>query len=273
MSDPFSHSRLDGQVAIVTGAAQGIGEATARLFAARGAAGLLLTDRNEERGRAVAQSLAADGVAVEFIAAELSDMAQVVQIVPAADKRFGRVDILANIAGLTDRSGVRDTTPEVWDQMLAINVRAPFFLMQGALAVMEREAIAGAMVNIASVNAHGGASSLTPYSVSKGALVTLTRNFANAVLYSRIKVNALNIGWINTPGEHATRVTWDGVPENWLDAAEKSQPWGRLIEPEEVARAIAFLASGESGVMTGSIVDFGQHVVGAPREEPPVQRR
>ncbi|HVY52759.1 MAG TPA: SDR family oxidoreductase [Devosia sp.] len=269
MADSFEHARMTGKVAVITGAAQGIGEATARLFAERGARGLVLTDRNGDRLAAVAQSLAGTGAEVETVVAELADMAEVEAIVPAADRRFGRVDILANIAGLTDRSGVRDTTPAMWDRMLAVNVRAPFFLMQAALRVMERERIEGAMVNIASVNAHGGASRLTPYSVSKGALVTLTKNFANAVLYSRIKVNALNLGWIETPGEHLTKTTWDQEPENWAELGARTQPWGRLIQPDEVARAIAWLATAESGVMTGAIVDYGQHVPGAPREAPP----
>jgi NAD(P)-dependent dehydrogenase (short-subunit alcohol dehydrogenase family) len=271
MADPFELARFTGQIAIITGAAQGIGEATARLLAARGAAGLLLTDRNAEKGKAVAASIAAAGTPAEFVVADLADIAQVQTIVPQADKRFGRVDVLANIAGLTDRAGARDTTPEFWDRMLAVNVKAPFFLMQAALAVMEREKIEGAMVNIASVNAHGGSSNLSAYSVSKGALVTMTKNFANAVLYSRIKVNALNIGWVDTPGEHVTKTTFDGSPQNWLEIAEKSQPWGRLVKPDEVARAIAYLASRESGVMTGAIVDFGQHVPGTPREDPPAR--
>jgi NAD(P)-dependent dehydrogenase (short-subunit alcohol dehydrogenase family) len=271
MADAFELARFTGQVAIVTGAAQGIGEATARLLAVRGAAGLVLTDRNAEKGRAVAASIAAQGTPAEFVAADLADIAQVAAIVPAADRRFGRVDVLVNVAGLTDRAGVRDTSPEFWDRMLAINVKAPFFLMQAALKVMERENIEGSMVNIASVNAHGGSSNLTAYSVSKGALVTLTKNFANAVLYSRIRVNALNIGWVDTPGEHVTKTTFDGSPPNWLEEAEKTQPWGRLVKPDEVARAIAYLASRESGVMTGAIVDFGQHVPGTPREEPPAR--
>lgn len=272
MADSFEHARMAGKIAVITGAAQGIGEATARLFAARGAAGLLLTDRNADRLAVVAKSIAAEGTPVETVVAELSDLGQLEAIVPAADKRFGRVDILANVAGLTDRSGVRDTTPALWDRMLAINVRAPFFLMQAALAVMEREKIEGAMVNVASVNAHAGSSNLTPYSVSKGALVTLTRNFANAVLYSRIKVNALNLGWIETPGEHVTKTTWDKAPANWAELGARTQPWGRLIQSDEVARAIAWLATEESGIMTGAIIDYGQFVPGAPREAPPDER-
>ena len=174
-SDSFGHAGFAGKVAVITGAAQGIGEASARLMAARGAAGLVLVDRNAEKGRAVAASIAASGVPTEFVETELDDMAQVEAVMPAADRRFGRVDVLVSCAGLTDRGSVWDTTPELWDRMFAINVRAPFFLMQAALKLMERDRIEGAMVNIISVNAHGGTSFLTPYSASKGALLTLTK--------------------------------------------------------------------------------------------------
>jgi NAD(P)-dependent dehydrogenase (short-subunit alcohol dehydrogenase family) len=265
MADPFAHAHFTGKIAVVTGAAQGIGEATARLLAARGAAGLMLTDRNADKGKAVAASITAGGTPAEFLATDLADLAAVQAIIPAADRRFGRVDVLANIAGLTDRGSVWDTTPELWDRTFAINVRAPFFLMQAALKVMEREKIEGAMVNIISVNAHGGTTFLTPYSASKAALAIATKNFAHSVSNRRIKVNGLNLGWVDTPGEHATMKRWHNMPDDWLETAEKSRPWGRLMKPDEVARAVAFLACEESGLMTGSIIDFDQ-VVQGPNE-------
>ena len=270
LSDDYS--RFTGRIAVVTGAAQGIGEATARLLALRGAAGLLLTDRNAQKGRAVAADIAKSGTPVEFFAAELDDIVQVQQIIPAADAHFGRVDVLVNCAGLTDRGTVLDTTPELWDRMFAVNVRAPFFLMQAALKVMDREKIEGAMVNIISVNAHGGTSFLTPYSASKGALVILTKNFAHSVSNRRIKVNGLNIGWVDTPGEHQTLKRFHDAPDDWLASAESSQPWGRLMKPDEVARAVAYLASDESGLMTGSIIDFNQKVQGPNESIGPAAR-
>ena len=273
MADSFGHARFAGKIAVVTGAAQGIGEASARLLAERGAAGLLLTDRNADKGRAVAASISAQGTPAEFVAAELDDIAQVQAIVPAADTRFGRVDVLVNVAGLTDRGTVWDTTPELWDRVFAVNVRAPFFLMQAALKVMDREAIEGAMVNIISVNAHGGTSFLTPYSASKGALSTLTKNFAHSVSNRRIKVNGLNIGWVDTPGEHVTLKRFHNMPDDWLETAEKSRPWGRLMKPDEVARAVAYLASDESGLMTGSIIDFDQVVQGPNEQIGPAMRK
>ena len=255
MPNPYD---LTGKVAVITGAAQGIGEATARLSAERGAAGLLLTDRQAEKGEAVAADLRNQGINARFTVADLADPDAPASIIAAADDAFHRIDILANIAGLTDRGSIRDTDIALFDRMFAINVRAPFFLMQGAIAVMEREGTAGAIVNIVSVNAHVGASILAPYSASKGALQTLTRNVANAVAQQRIRVNALNIGWVDTPGERAVR-RGEG---DWLEKVEASRPWGRLLKPLDIARAIAFLASGESGLMTGAVIDFDQVVVG-----------
>lgn len=262
MRDSFSHSLLTGKIAVVTGAAQGIGEATARLFAAREIAGLLLTDRNVEKGAAVARSLAEQGIRTEFVAADLADPQQVATVVPAAERAFGRVDILASVAGLTDRGGIFDTSLELWDRMFAVNVRAPFLLMQAAIRLMDRQGIEGAVVNIISVNAHGGTSFLTPYSASKGALATLTKNVAHSVANRRIRVNGLNIGWVDTPGEHETLRRFHGAADDWLEEAERGRPFGRLLKPDEVARAVAYLASAESGLMTGSIIDFDQVVIG-----------
>lgn len=260
-----SLSRLDGKVALITGAAQGIGEATARLFAERGIAGLFLVDRQEDKGEAVASSLRSTAP-THFLVADLADAASVERIVPAADAAFGRIDILVNVAGLTDRGGIWDTSVELWDRMFAVNVRAPFFLMQGALKVMKREGIEGAVVNIISVNAHGGTSFLTPYSASKGALSVLTKNVAHSVSFERIKVNGLNVGWVDTPGEHDTLKRFHGMTDGWLESAEAQRPFGRLLKPDDVARAIAFLASAESGIMTGSIIDFDQ-IVNGPNEQ------
>ena len=263
---------LAGKVCLVTGAAQGIGEATARLFAERGAAGLLLTDRQADKLAAVADSLRGT-TPVETVVADLAQTDQLLGIVPAADTAFGRIDVLANVAGLTDRGGILDTSLELWDRIFAVNVRAPFVLMQGVLRIMQRERIEGAIVNIISVNAHGGTDFLTPYSASKGALATLTKNVAHSVLNHRIKVNGINLGWVDTPGEHAVLKRFQGAGDDWLQKAEASRPFGRLIKPDEVARVIAFLASQESGLMTGALIDFDQQIVGAngvpgPREKP-----
>lgn len=263
---------LDGKVAIVTGSTQGLGEAIAHLFADRGAAGLVITGRNEERGEGVRKALAGKGVRTEFVAADLARTADAERVVAEADRAFGRVDVLVNSAGITDRGSIWDTSPELFDAMFAVNVRAPFFLMQHALKVMRRERIAGSVINIISMSGHGGQSFISAYSASKGALITLTRNVAYSVMSHRIRVNGLTIGWMDTPGEDRIMKTYHDADEGWLQEAEKGRPFGRLLKADEVARAVAFLASEESGMMTGSIIDFDQQVRGAadqPAAPPP----
>lgn len=264
MSEAASIGRsLAGKVAIVTGASQGLGEAVAREFAAGGAAGLLLTGRNRERGEAVAESLRGAGCDARFHAVDLADLAAVRTIVPAAESAFGRLDILVNAAGDTDRGTIFDTSPELYERIMAINLRAPFFLIQDAAELMRRLGIAGAIVNIQSMSAHGGQPFLSAYSVSKGALATLTKNAAHGLLVHRIRVNGLNIGWMATPGEDAIMRRRHGAQDGWLEKAAAGQPFGRLLDPREVARAVTWLASEESGLMTGSNIDFDQTIVGA----------
>ena len=264
------NTSLSGKFAIITGSSQGLGEAIARLFVARGAAGLIICGRNAERGNAVAADLNSDSCPVHFVQADLARVEDCRRIVAAADQHFGIVHILVNAAGVSDRGTVWDTTPELWDWIMAVNVRAPFILIQEAIKIMDREGVAGSIVNIGSVSAYGSVPFLTPYATSKGALVTLTKNIAYAVMRHRIRINMLNIGWMDTPGENVIQHKYHDAEDNWLANAERGMPFGRLLKPEEVARAVAFLASDEAGMMTGSIVDFDQSVQGAgPQPIPP----
>ena len=256
-----------GKIAVVTGGTQGLGEATARLFAERGADGLVICGRNDERGGRVAREIATSGCPTTFVEADLADVDACKRVIDAAEDEFGRVDTLINCAGSSERGTIETTAPELWDRVFAINVRAPFFLLQRAVEVMRAQKIAGTIVNVITVSSHGGAPYLVPYAASKGALATLTRNTANALLRDRIRVNGLNIGWMNTPGEHAIQKRFHDAPDDWLERAAPNQPFGRLLEPAEVARAIAFLASDESGMMTGSVIDFDQTVVGTVPDE------
>ncbi|RDJ21415.1 SDR family NAD(P)-dependent oxidoreductase [Bosea caraganae] len=254
---------LNGKVAIVTGGSQGLGEAIAREFAARGARGLLLTGRNRERGEAVAASLTAGGCEARFHVVDLADLEAVRTVVPAAERAFDRLDILVNAAGDTDRGTIFDTTPELYERIMAVNLTAPFFLIQDAATLMRRDKIEGAIVNIQSMSAHGGQPFLSAYSISKGALAALTKNAAYGLMSHRIRVNGLNIGWMATPGEDAIMRLRHGAQDGWLDKAAAGRPFGRLIDPREVAKAVAYLASGESGLMTGANIDFDQTILGA----------
>jgi len=260
--------RLDGRVAVVTGGTQGLGEAIATDFAQRGLKGIVICGRNADKGRAVAERLAKRGCKAEFVKADLSAIEDCAKVVAAADRAFGRVDILVNAAAITDRGTIFDTSPQLFDTMFAVNVRAPFFLMQDALKIMRRESIRGSVVNILSMSAHGGQSFITAYCASKGALATLTKNVAFSVMRHGIRVNGLCIGWMDTPGEDRIMRLYHGAQDGWKEQAEAKLPTGRLLKVDEVARAAAFLASDQSGLMTGSIIDFDQSVLGCYESAP-----
>ena len=260
--------QFTGKVAVITGGTQGLGEAVARLFAERGVAGLVICGRNARRGKEIAAELINAGVKTRYVQADLGHLEDCRKVIAEADKVFGRVDVLVNVAAVTDRGSILSTSPDLFDRIFAVNLRAPFFLMQDAAKIMRREGNGGAIVNILSMAAHGGAPFLAPYSASKGALGVLTKNAAFALMLDHIRVNGLNIGWMDTPGEHAIQMRYHTKDPAWLAAAEKKQPFGRLLKPAEVARAVAYLASEESGLMTGSLIDFDQQVLGISDSAP-----
>ena len=188
-------------VTIINGGTQGLGEATARELAGRGATGLVIAGRSAERGAALAAELSATGTPTVFLEAEMEDVDAPERIVAACDERFGVVHGVVNVAAMTDRSTVWDATPEHWDRMMAINVRAPFFVLQRAAELMRREGVRGSVVNIGSVCAHGGPTRLLAYSVSKGALAVMTKSAAFSLMRHGIRVNQINPGWMDTESE------------------------------------------------------------------------
>ena len=258
-----------GKVAVITGGAQGLGAAVAALFVERGAHGIVICARSKEKGEAKARELAeASGAQVRFVAADLSRVEDCRAVIATADEQFGRVDVLVNAAASTERGTILDTDPELFDRMFATNVRAPFFLMQETIRIMKREQIEGTIVNICSMSAMAGQPFIAAYCASKGALATLTQNTAYALLRNRIRVNGLNLGWMASEGEDRIQRTHHGADDDWLERAASAQPFGRLINTNEAARAVAYLASAESGLMTGSMINFDQSVWGAYDDAP-----
>ena len=263
-------NRIDGKIAIVTGGTQGLGAAIARQLAEAGAAGIVTCGRTQEAGAHVASRIASEtGCDVRFVKADLAQVEDCRAVVAAADAAFGRVDILVNAAGVTDRGDILGTSPELFDRMFAINTRGPFFMMQESVRRMIRDGVEGAIVNIGSTSALAGQPFIAAYCASKGALATLTGNTAFAVMRNRIRVNQLNIGWMASDGEDRTQREYHGAKPNWLEEAAAQQPFGRLLAPAEVARAVNFLVSADAGMMTGAVVNFDQSIWGAYPFAPP----
>jgi NAD(P)-dependent dehydrogenase (short-subunit alcohol dehydrogenase family) len=262
MSDNY-FLRNRSTIAIVTGATQGLGMAIAARLAREGAPGLVISGRDAEKGEGAAEKLCSLGTDCLFVKADVSSADDCHKLFDTALKRFGRVNGLVNSAGLADRGTLLDTSLELWDRHFNTNVRGPFLLMQDLVKQLIEIGQPGSIVNILSMTVHCGQSYLTPYSASKGALATLTKNVANAFAGKRIRCNGILTGWMDTPGESATQQKFHGVGEDWLAKAEAAQPMGQLVKPDQLAGLVAYLLSPESGVMTGALVDYDQRVAGA----------
>ena len=263
-----SDLRFDNKAIVVTGGTQGVGRATAKLLAERGARAVAICGRSADNGNSVAEEIRELGSEALFVQADLSLPEDCFAVIDRAEEAFGDLGCLVNCCGCTTRGTLESTTPDLWDYLFNVNVRAPFLLTQRVVPNIRRHGRGGTIANIGSVAAYGGQPYITAYSAAKAALLTLTKNLANSLRWDKIRVNALNIGWTATPTEHDLQANYHGYGENWLESASAAQPFGRLLLPEDIARALAFLLSDESGIMTGSIVDFDQTVVGAVDDNP-----
>lgn len=257
-----------GKAVVVTGGTQGIGLATARLIAGRGARAVAICGRNEEKGAAAAETLRAAGTDAIFIRADLARPEDCLAVIDTAAGCFGELDSLINCSGVAHRGTLEATDVELWDYLFAVNVRAAFLLAQRIVPIIRAHGRGGTIASIGSVAAHGGQPYLVAYSAAKAALVILSKNLANGLRFDRIRVNALNIGWTATPAEHELQANVHGLGQDWLERTSKAQPFGRLLAPEDVAKALAFMASDESGLMTGAVIDFDQKVIGAVDDNP-----
>lgn len=247
---------LEWKTALVTGSTGGIGEAIARRLAAEGAR-VLVHGLEAEMGRSVAESLPHKA---EFVSADLADPAQCEGLTQTALMRFGHLDILVNNAALTTRSTLETTDAALLDQILAVNVRAPLLLLR-ALLPHWRQIGHGTALNIGSVNAYCGEAGLLAYSISKGALMTLTRNLADAHAHENIHINQLNLGWTLTPNEYAQKQR-DGLPPDWPNTLPcTTAPSGRLLRPEEIAYHVLAFVTGAGGPITGAVVDLEQYPI------------
>jgi NAD(P)-dependent dehydrogenase (short-subunit alcohol dehydrogenase family) len=253
---------LTERVVLVSGGSQGVGAGIARAAAREGAA-VVLTGRHPGTGEALAAGLRSGGAEALFVRADVADVASAQASAAAAIERFGRVDGLVNAAGETTRGTLLDTTPELFDRHIAVNLRGPFFLMQAVAADMVRRGAPGTIVNIISSSELGGQPYLAPYVAAKAGLAGLTRNAAHAHRFDRIRINGLDIGWTDTEGEDQVQRRFHGAQDDWRERAAKELPMGKLAQVDEIADFVVFLLSDRSGVVTGSVIDWDQKVAGA----------
>ncbi|MGH8019149.1 MAG: oxidoreductase [Opitutaceae bacterium] len=245
--------RLRDKVIIVTGGTSGIGRAIAERAVAEGAR-VLVHGIERRDGEAVVAKLGANAA---LHLDDWIDPESPRRTAEAAVKAFGRIDGVVNNAAIVAQSNLETTTPEFFDRMIAVNVRAALFLIQAAFPQLK--ANEGCVVNIGSINAHSGQANLLAYSVSKGALQTLSRNLANAHAADRVRVNHLNAGWVLTDREYHHQVE-HGMPADWpQDVPEQFAPSGRLMKPEEIAAAAVYWLGDESRPISGSVVDLEQY--------------
>ena len=257
-----TEKQFEDKVVIVTGSTQGSGAETAKLLAYRGAKGITICGRKEKEGLEIKEEIESIGSKCLFVKADLFEEKDCRNIIKLTDENFGKIDSLINVAGFTERGTILSTTMENYERCFNVNTRAPFILMQDTIKIMLREKIKGTILNILSMAAHSGMPFLAAYSSSKAALANMTKNIANAVAGHNIRVNALNIGWTDTPGEDVIQKKFHNGGDDWLQKAESKVPFKRLTKPIDVARAAAYFCSDESGLVTGSIIDYDQSVLG-----------
>jgi NAD(P)-dependent dehydrogenase (short-subunit alcohol dehydrogenase family) len=248
--------RLRDKVILVTGSTTGIGEAMVRLFIREGA-WVMIHGRRKEAAQRLASEM---GERAAFVLGALEDPEVPGKLVAETVGRFGRIDGLVNNAAAVTHGCIEDTDREAFDLTVAINLRAPLFLIQAAFPHFRKQG-GGRVLNIGSINSYCGERILLAYSISKGGLTTLTRNLADAHAGEHIQVNQLNVGWTLTPNEYALKMK-DGLPGDWPARLPKSvAPSGRIHSPEEVALAAIYFLSDEAALINGAILDVEQFPV------------
>mgnify|MGYP001328955112 CR=1 FL=1 len=216
-----SRFQFKDKVIIITGSTQGIGKETAKLFASRGAKAITICGRNELKGLEVKKDIEKIGSKCIYVKADLANVEDCRKIVSLTEQHFNTVHCLVNVAGFTERGTIISTTLDNYEKNFNINTRAPFLLMQESIKIMRRDKVNGTIANILSMAAYSGMPFLTAYSSSKGALAIMIKNIANAVVANQIRVNGLNIGWTDTPGESITQKKFHKAQDDWVEKTEK----------------------------------------------------
>ena len=226
VSDPYRHGSFSGQTCVVTGGSQGLGNAVAQLMKARGAQNIMLVGRDQAKGDAAAAELDGDGCSVSFLSSDIGTSTGIDNIVSTVDERYGTVHAVASCAAATWRGTVWNTTGDMWDEMLAINVKANGMLITGMAKLMDRDGVAGSIALVGSIAHHGAVGELFPYVVAKHSLEAMVRHAAYSLRMEQIRVNLINPGWMDTPNEDAIQKQFNDAPDDWLEKAEPQQAFG-----------------------------------------------
>jgi NAD(P)-dependent dehydrogenase (short-subunit alcohol dehydrogenase family) len=247
--------RLQDKVIIVTGSTTGIGKAIAKRCVREGAKVIIHGLEKDLAAETLAEIGAANGVVhIE----DLMSPGCPQRLVDLAVKTYGKLDGVVNNAAIVAQGNIQTTDAAFFHKMLAVNTVVPFLLIQAALTHLSKAR--GAVLNIGSVNAYSGEPNLLPYSVSKGALTTLTRNLGDTLhRLNGVRVNQINPGWVLTENE-SKRKKEHGLKADWYaDLPRVYAPSGRLITPDEIAAASIYWLADEAGPISGSVVELEQH--------------
>ena len=248
--------RLQDQVILITGSTTGIGEHMARRFVKEGAK-VILHGRDAARGEALRNELGADRAA--FCQGDLAQADYPAKLAAEALAAFGRIDALVNNAAITSRGRIAETDAAFFDRMMAVNARAPMLLIRALFAELKKNQ--GVVLNIGSVLAHCGQANMLAYSMSKGALMTMTRNLADSLGMDRVRVNQLNVGWTLSDNEYQVKLG-DGLGEGWPERLPAQVvPMGRLLMPEDIAAAAVYWVGRESFPVTGTVAELEQYPI------------
>ena len=247
--------RLADKVIIVTGSCTGIGKAIAKQCVTEGAK-VIIHGLEQDLGEEVVADLGEENAALHI--QDLTDESCPQQLVDLALASFGKLDAIVNNAAMVFSGNIHTTDVAIFEKIISVNTIAPFRLIKTALPKLSETR--GSVLNIGSVNAWSGEPDLLPYSVSKGALMTMTRNLGDTLMRENgIRVNQINPGWVLTENE-ATRKREHGLSDDWPSHLPKVYaPSGRILKPEEIAMAAIYWLAEESGPVSGQVVDLEQH--------------
>ena len=268
LSNPSMSKALFGKYVLITGGTSGLGAEIARCAVNAAAAGVVITGREAERGAAVVAALTPISARQQILAFKQADLANpedCAAVFEFAKSKMGYVDCLVNCAaicfprGSLTGVGAAPTSVELWDQMQHVNLRAPFLLSQAFATALKAEGKRGSIVNIASCCATGGAPFVLAYSCSKAGLLVLTKNNAQELRSSGIRVNAINVGWMLTDAEDTGQTAEKG--EGWLEEADAGSPTGRILRPVDIAATVLHLLSDASTMTTGAVIDIAPDVI------------